>query len=301
MVILQGLQGSRKSTFWDIFFGGFFGKLSKQMDKPDRMIESMQGMWGLEMGEMAAAKKAENTDMKEFLAKREDRHRLAYAKRSGIYPRQSVFVGTSNEDDFLSDPTGLRRYWVWHVIHSRLNPIDSEHLKANLWRVWGEAFQGYLDMRAKKPHGMLWLDLVGKEAIEEGERIAQGNRKQSVTETIAEYIGEFLDTPVSAAEIASPGADEDDGSTKFVRNMVTAKTVFEALHREPVMAPYKNADVRTYGKALKLIPGWTEMVKVRRHGTKATWFYRAEDGPEWIVEGTLAEGDSEAEIDDLFG
>ena len=303
MVVLQGAQGSRKSTFWEVYFGGFFGEMSKQLDKPDRMIESMQGMWGLEMGEMAAAKKAEATDLKEFLAKKVDRHRLAYAKRSGLYARQCVFTGTANEDDYLSDPTGSRRFWIWHVKHSRFDPIDTEHLEKNLWRVWGEAYQAYLDMRAAQPHGELWLDLEGREAIEEAEKIAEGSRKQTATEAIAEVIEEWLDRPIGRDEmevqahnlIDQEFDDEDDGSTRFVRNMVTAKECFSALRMEPVLSPYRNADVRTYGKALKLVSGWTEMSKCRRHGQNAVWFYRAEDGPEWIEAAAL-----EPDTDDLL-
>lgn len=42
---------------------------------------------------------------------------------------------------------------------------------------------------------------------------------------------------------------------------------------------YRNADVRTYGKALKLLPNWTTLSKCRRQGSQAMWFYRLEDGP----------------------
>ena len=287
------------------------------MDKPDRMIESMRAKWGLEFGELAAAKKAENEDVKEFLAKQDDRHRMAYAARVENYKRQCVFVGSTNNDDYLSDPTGLRRFWIWHTTRTRAKPTDTEHLKANLWRIFGEAYQAYLDMRAAQPYGDLWLDLVSREAIEEGEAIAQGSRKQSATEAISEVIEGWLDRRVGIEEtrntVSDPldaqfDDDEDAGGVRFYRNMVTAKMAFEALSGEKIMSAYRNVTPHTYGKAIKLIKGWRELGRVRRLGQPAqVWFCRELEGPLWVeapeeqADDGLPAAVEEANIDDLLG
>ena len=51
------------------------------------------------------------TRVKEFITLRVDRCRLSYDARMGEFPRQCVFVGTSNETEYLKDRTGNRRFW----------------------------------------------------------------------------------------------------------------------------------------------------------------------------------------------
>jgi hypothetical protein len=257
------------------------------------------------MDEMVKAKSSDANLLKSFLSRPVDTIRLAYGKREMDFPRLSVMVGTSNENDYLSDPTSVRRYWVWKVDPSfgELNRIDQESLLAIIHLVWGEAYQAYLDRREGQPYGVLHLGLKSTEAILEQRQIAEGSRRQSATEEIAEVIAEWLDRPVSRdeAEIMSRDPidlefDDDGDGPLMIRNMVTAKDAFVALRNEAMLAPYRNADVRTYGKALKLVPGWTELGKVRRHGSQQqVWFYRLEDGPLWLVAG-----DPVVEIENLL-
>lgn len=58
--------------------------------------------------------------------------------------------------------------------------------------------------------------------------------------------------------------------------------------------PFGRTDPRTYGKALKYVPGWDEIGKVRRFdGTQKVWFAR-DSGSEdrWIsVEESQVEDD----------
>ena len=310
MLILEGATGAGKSTFLKHLAMGHAGEFRVDLEKIDRAVEAMRGVWFCEMAEMAKAKHSDANALKDFLSAQMDKIRLAYGKRELEFPRQSVMVGTSNDNDYLSDPTSVRRYWVWKVaaMLDEFNQIDQARLLANRHRIWGEAYQTYLDRRAAQPRGELHLGLKSREAILEQRQIAEGSRRQTATEAIAESVIEWLDTPISRDEMevqaTNPGGwdfdDEDPGGVKYVRNMVTAKQAFEALRLEPVLQPYRNADVRTFGKALKLVSGWTEMGKVRRHGTKAPWFYRQKDGPEWVESGVSGGGDSLTGDDDLL-
>lgn len=86
---------------------------------------------------------------------------------------------------------------------------------------------------------------------------------------ITRVIQDWLDQRFPASEVIvnDSGFAVDDGDERIVvRNMATAKEAFEALRNEAVMAPYRNADVRTYGKALARVPGWRSLGKVRRFG-----------------------------------
>jgi hypothetical protein len=170
--------------------------------------------------------------------------------------------------------------------------------------IWGEAYQAYLDAREAAGTKPLHLGLKDREAIIEQRQIAERNRRHTATETIAEVIQEWLDTPYKATDVivdADGFAADDDDERLVYRNMVTAREAYEAVRLDPILQPYRNADARTYGKALKLIAGWTEMPKKRRHGQNAVWFFRNSDGPRWIEAPAENEADEAAEIDDLLG
>ena len=74
--------------------------------------EKLQGYWLLEIGEMAGMKKAELEKVKSFLSRQDDKYRSAYGRRVESHPRQCVFFGTTNEDGYLRDVTGNRRFWT---------------------------------------------------------------------------------------------------------------------------------------------------------------------------------------------
>lgn len=203
---------------------------------------------------------------------------VAYASRVGVYKRQCVLVGTTNLTAILHDPTGNRRYWIWVDGHSESDPIDIEGLRDELPMLYGEAYQAYLDRRASMPDSPdLFLDLQSPEAREGRDKLAEEFRERTAIEVIAELIQDWLDTPVSAAEADTPGADRFDSDgpePKFLRNLVTAKEAFRALQNDPSMGSYRNADVRTFGKAFGYIKGWKCLNYVHRFGEKATWYVR---------------------------
>lgn len=300
MPVIEGPTGSRKSTFWMKLFGGFHSELDCDLDKTDRVIEKLRGNWVVEMAEMAAAKKADSNTLKNRLSTQRDTHRLAYAKREQEFPRQSIWAGTSNEDDYLTDPTSNRRFWVWRSPKTRFDPIDTDRLEKNVWRLIGAAYAAYLEMRQEQPYGELWLDLRNREVILEASAIAEQSRRRTATELISDAIRDWLDTPIPAEDAFVDGEgmtlDGYEGDrSPVVRNMVTPKEAFEALRMEPHMQPYRNADVRTYGQAMKYVPGWRDLGRVRRHSSAQTqWFCRDEDGPLFIP----AEAHGDAEVVD---
>lgn len=287
MAIIEGPTGSRKSTFWEVLFGGFCSDLDADLDQTGRLIENLRGWWVKEMAEMKVARRADSNTLKRTLSATHDQFRLAYGRREMEFPRQNVFVGTSNEDDYLSDPTSSRRYWVLRTPTTEENPIDTDRLEKNLWMFIGEARQMYLDMRASQPHGRLWLDLHDPVVQRERDKIAEGSRRRTVFEEIADVIADWLDKrhPASEVMVDKDGLVLDgyaDDDTPMWRNMVTAQDAHTALENQPTLRPYQ-ADVRTFGKALGLVAGWREVGRVRRHGlSQRVWFCREQDGPLWV-------------------
>lgn len=74
--------------------------------------ETLPGSWLVEIAELAASKRAEVEQVKQFISKQQDKYRAAYAQYTSVYKRQCVFIGTTNSETFLRDATGNRRWWI---------------------------------------------------------------------------------------------------------------------------------------------------------------------------------------------
>jgi len=110
ILVLVGPQGCRKSTTLAKLGKKWFSDSLYTLAGKDA-FEQLQGHWIIELGEMAAARKAELEQIKQFISKRSDSFRAAYARRTQEHQRQCAFFGSTNDDEFLKDPTGARRFW----------------------------------------------------------------------------------------------------------------------------------------------------------------------------------------------
>jgi hypothetical protein len=120
MLILQGPQGFYKSTLLASLFGEYFAD-SLPRDLADRdAMHALRGKWGVEFAELADWPKNEEEARKAFLSRLEDIYREYGSGLEIRRPRQCTFWGTTNNETFLRDPTGGRRYLIVHV----REPID---------------------------------------------------------------------------------------------------------------------------------------------------------------------------------
>jgi hypothetical protein len=71
----------------------------------------VQGLWLYEIAELANFGKAEIGLIKAFITAKVDRYRPSYGRTVESYQRQCVLVGTTNENTYLRDRTGNRRFW----------------------------------------------------------------------------------------------------------------------------------------------------------------------------------------------
>ena len=111
MVILTGNQGIKKSTSLRNLVGKkWFYVSSYKVGTPD-FIASMQGKLLMEVGEMSSIKKAHTEDVKMVCSNRVDRYRVPFDRHVQDLPRICLLSGTTNEDQFLVDDTGNRRFY----------------------------------------------------------------------------------------------------------------------------------------------------------------------------------------------
>ena len=101
-------------------------------------------MWIAELGELTALDRSESEQAKQFISQVEDWFRPAYGRRTEQYPRRCVFFGTSNQDSYLRDSTGNRRYWPvdTNVLPIR-HPVFTDFTQAVVDQVWAEAVVRY--------------------------------------------------------------------------------------------------------------------------------------------------------------
>lgn len=71
----------------------------------------LHGLWCVELAELDALKHSDGARLKAFMTRTNDRYRPPFGRSVVDVPRQRVFAGTANEDEYLRDPTGGRRFW----------------------------------------------------------------------------------------------------------------------------------------------------------------------------------------------
>lgn len=142
LTLISPTQGTGKSSFFKALGKSWFSDTFLSVNGKDS-FEQLQGTWIMEMAELAGLKKADIESIKHFISKQEDIFRPAYARVSETFPRQCVFVATTNENAFLRDPSGNRRFMPVDIWNKKL--IDNEELKEFLTndyeidQVWAEA------------------------------------------------------------------------------------------------------------------------------------------------------------------
>lgn len=143
VLTIVGEQGKGKSTLLARMGREWFSDSLVKIDGREGM-EAIQGSWIIELGEMASLRKSEVEQSRHFISKTEDRFRVAYGRRIEHFPRRCVFFGNTNEEDFLRDSSGNRRYWVVNIMGRTGRTNVWEHLTpSTVAQLWAEAKERY--------------------------------------------------------------------------------------------------------------------------------------------------------------
>jgi putative DNA primase/helicase len=137
VLILQGVQGCRKSTTCRVLGGEWFRDSDIDLGSKDRYA-ALEGAWIYELGELDAMRRADARALKAFVSSQVDSYRPAYGRNTRDVPRCTVFVGTTNDHEFLVDATGSRRYLVVEV-----GQCHPERLEEDREQLWAEAAELY--------------------------------------------------------------------------------------------------------------------------------------------------------------
>ena len=185
MLTLRGRQGLGKSALIAKLGGPWFSDTFTTMQGKDA-YEQVQGVWIMEVGELAGMRKAEAETIKLYISKQVDRFRPAYGRRLQEFPRQCVFIGTTNETQFLRDTTGNRRFWVVDTPNTPTHDMWDELTPETVKQIWAEAVELY------NAGEKLYLPKnLEKKAREVQESYEEENPRAGI---VAEYLEKLLPT-----------------------------------------------------------------------------------------------------------
>jgi hypothetical protein len=138
-LILVGPQGLKKSSFFRALAGTWFSDTPMNVGDKDSLL-TLRAAWIIEWAELESMQRAARMQtVKAFLSSSEDLFRAPYERTTRRYPRSCVIVGSTNDEQFLTDPTGGRRYWVVPVSRR----VDVTAVEADRDQLWSEAVHAY--------------------------------------------------------------------------------------------------------------------------------------------------------------
>lgn len=146
---VEDKQGGGKSTIARFLAtdDDWFSDDVKNLDD-ENIYRKLQGHWIIEFSEMLATSNTKTIEaIKSFLSRQKDTYKVPYDKYPHDFPRQCVFIGTSNNLDFLpNDRTGNRRFIPILADSKRaeIHPLDNEEeTRAYIVQAWAEAMEIY--------------------------------------------------------------------------------------------------------------------------------------------------------------
>ncbi len=251
--VLEGAGGLRKSTLVEVLASSeFYSDTAFEVGRGKEAQEQVQGTWVYEIAELSHFSKSEVGAIKAFISAKVDRYRVAYGTNVESFPRQCVLVGTTNEDTYLRDRTGNRRFWPVPVRHC----INTDWVLKVRDQLLAEAYALYLQGEPFIP------------TAEQEVRLFKPMQDSRLVETAVESeLLHVLTRPYQTAGMASVVSSQ----TEFV----TISQLVQALAIDAAKAP---PGLQTQITGWLKHEGW-ERVKKQINGVRAWGFARPRDWP----------------------
>lgn len=167
MVVFESGQGQGKTSALRILGGAWYAASHERVTDKD-FYQDLQGKSIVEISELGAFSTAQIERVKHAISTPTDRFRGSYDARSTDHPRQCIFAGTTNADEWGNDETGLRRFWP-----VRCGLVDRIGLARDRDQLYAEALAEYrrspewwtvpavsVDVQADRQATDAWADLV---------------------------------------------------------------------------------------------------------------------------------------------
>ena len=148
MPIFSGGQGTKKTSFIKALVPDevFYAEISFH-ESDDNMARKMRGKFVGEVAELDGFGTKAVEGVKAYMSRTHEEWIPKYQEFPTSYPRRSICIGTTNDNEFLGDKTGNRRFLPMTV-----GEIDIPGIKLVIEKVWAEAREMF------KITGVRWAD-----------------------------------------------------------------------------------------------------------------------------------------------
>ena len=258
VLVLIGDQGVGKSTLVKMLGRDWYSDSFISLQGKEA-FEQIQGIWIMEIAELAAFKKAEMEQIKHFISKAEDRYRVAYGKRSENFPRQCIFIGTNNKRDFLQDPTGNRRFWPVDTYECEPTKNVFNITPRDIDQIWAEAVLAY--KAGESIHLSKELELEARKSQSEHSEL--DDRKGLIQKYLDTLLPEsWYDMDLNQRRSFLQGDELSPREGRLLRERVCISEIWCELFGKPQseMTRYNTKDLHAIMKGME---GWEES----RNGT----------------------------------
>ena len=259
VLTLAGPQGIGKTMILKKLAGCWFSNSLVSIEG-SRGYEACIGVWINEMAEFAAVKRSEVEPMKNFISSSADKYRKPYAKTTTENPRSCIFIGTTNERNFLKGMGGDRRFWP--VVCMETEPLFSVHTDLTekiISQVWAEAvaaFQSGEQLHLEDRIESL-ANRMQKEHVEIDER------KSMVEEFLERKLpADWESRDLQSRRIWLSDSLVNESGTE-VRQTFTIKEIFaECFGRDPLECDTRQS--RPIAHIVAQLDGWEATGKAKR-------------------------------------
>ncbi|QIN27577.1 hypothetical protein GJU84_11195 [Staphylococcus chromogenes] len=259
MIVLHGTQGIGKSTIVQRLSGRWFNESINHF-RGNEAVLSIQGSWICEVAELSAMSKSSIDEIKAFLSTTVDRVRKPYDRLPSVLLRQSVFIGTTNDDEFLKDRTGNRRFWPVGTSKDKATKnVFTELTSTEVGQIWAEAKRAYDNGEAL---------LLDEEAEKDARRIQE---EHTENDSLVGEIEDFLlkDIPPNywdlsdydKAEAINKELFEHSDKNYVKREKTCALEIYRVLQRN--QGSPKQHEIRKINQALNSIPYLQKSTQLR--------------------------------------
>lgn len=145
VLVLEGEQGIGKSTVLRVIGGDWYAETTMDIDTKDFQLILTQNIV-VEFSEGASLSRSASAAMKQKITDQEDNFRKPYERTSQKYPRHCVFAMTTNEEQYLKDMTGNRR---WLPVALPSQKANVEWVKENRLQLFAEAYHRVYEVGEK--------------------------------------------------------------------------------------------------------------------------------------------------------
>ena len=255
MLTLRGVQGRGKSSFFAKLGGAWFSDSFTSVQGKES-YEQILGVWIMEVGELAGLKKAEVEAIKLYISKQSDRFRPAYGRRLQEFPRQCIFVGTTNERQILRDKTGNRRFWIVDTPNEPTRDFWAELTDDTVRQIWAEAVELY-----KKGEKLYLSKAMEARAKEIQEAYEEENPRAGI---ISDYLDRLLPEDWSDRDLFSRRhwLESNEAGTVKRTTVCTLEIWAEALGCNPDKLESRNT--REISEIMEKLPEWEHKGAARK-------------------------------------